>query len=379
MVGGASEAKFCQDARRRPRDLEGRDSNSVKWEALNSGPHYLDNTGMHLIDWYPGFDPWKHEIMEGPIWIRIYNLLAKYWDEATIAEIGKSLGSYISLDEKLEDTCLGTYIRICLGLTPKQILLQEFEIHLEGGLWIKKVEREDRLKLCSKCRSKDHGQMECNNIAKINSSNEYEQSPIWEGGIKENHEKTGVKESHEQGNASVEREREILDPIVETWALDFQTNGEEISTKNEVNLKCNLTKVEMCGVKEMEEMFEPILPNIEDKTTTKDTQELREIQGGPGLVENERADYKEGEQVEAEKKSKDQDKGEAQIGDDESEVEVEQEDEETGEEEEGEIMEERMLVQSQSKLKKPNIKAKGKQGPKTNKAKLLLVQWDRGS
>lgn len=48
------------------------------------------------------------------------------------------------------------------------------------------------------------------------------------------------------------------------------------------------------------------------------------------------------------------------------------------EEEEGEIMEERTLVKTKSKLKKPNTKPKGKRGPKSNKKKLEIVANAKG-
>ncbi|GLJ24403.1 hypothetical protein SUGI_0466050 [Cryptomeria japonica] len=74
-----------------------------QWRAINSGPYILDGIKVHLINWSPNFNPQTHTLPESLTWVRMYNIPTEYWNKDMLKEISKSLGSFISADDILED------------------------------------------------------------------------------------------------------------------------------------------------------------------------------------------------------------------------------------------------------------------------------------
>ncbi|GLJ41406.1 hypothetical protein SUGI_0857060 [Cryptomeria japonica] len=114
-----------------------------------------------MIEWSVIFDPWKHKMDEGPIWIRLYNLPSENWEENILKEIGKNLGTLIQIDRKMEDRRFGTYGRIFLSLMSFPPLPGDIKIYIDWGIWNQKVEREDKLIVCPTSKSKGHDKLKC--------------------------------------------------------------------------------------------------------------------------------------------------------------------------------------------------------------------------
>ncbi|GLJ39832.1 hypothetical protein SUGI_0814260 [Cryptomeria japonica] len=113
------------------------------WRILNCGPYMIDGTRFYMKEWCPNFDPWKHKVDPTPIWIKLYNLPNKYWDNDVLEDIGENLGTLIRVDKKMEDSCFGTYARICLSLMSLPPVPQEIEIYTDRGICKQKMEREE--------------------------------------------------------------------------------------------------------------------------------------------------------------------------------------------------------------------------------------------
>ncbi|GLJ18587.1 hypothetical protein SUGI_0330940 [Cryptomeria japonica] len=78
-------------------------SNEEKWQAKNKGPYILDGIEVHIIDWQPNFNPQTHVLPDSKVWIRFYNCPSDYWHIDVIKDIYKDLGTFVSVDDILED------------------------------------------------------------------------------------------------------------------------------------------------------------------------------------------------------------------------------------------------------------------------------------
>lgn len=136
-------------------------SNWEKWKTMNYGPYMMDGTGIFMKNWLPNFDLRKHEVEVVPTWVSLYNLPTKYWREEIQNDIGSKLGSFVKMDERLEDKRFGTYARICVKIFPFPPLPNEVELLLDFGVWRQKIERKDGLVVCSECSSKGHEKSKC--------------------------------------------------------------------------------------------------------------------------------------------------------------------------------------------------------------------------
>ncbi|GLJ31116.1 hypothetical protein SUGI_0623050 [Cryptomeria japonica] len=89
--------------------------NEDMFNTKNKGPYTLDGIGVHIIDWKPNFNPRFHTLLENTVRLRLYNCPSDYWHIEIIKDICKELGTFISVDDILEDRVLGSFIRICIN------------------------------------------------------------------------------------------------------------------------------------------------------------------------------------------------------------------------------------------------------------------------
>ncbi|XP_059071437.1 uncharacterized protein LOC131866404 [Cryptomeria japonica] len=132
----------------------GEDGKFKNW-VLNDDPFFMGGRGMFIKEWEPNFDPLKASIEEIPIWLKLYNLLRKYWDLDTLQKIGNKLGVFINADEAIEEKDFSMYARICIGWKPNSPLPNTLEIRTNVGLWIQKIEVEEFMEHCRVCKGKD--------------------------------------------------------------------------------------------------------------------------------------------------------------------------------------------------------------------------------
>ncbi|GLJ37650.1 hypothetical protein SUGI_0764920 [Cryptomeria japonica] len=153
-------------------------SNEEKWQAKNKGPYILDGIEVHIIDWQPNFNPQTHVLPNSKVWIRFYNCPSNYWHIDVIKDICKNLGTFVSVDDILEDKLWGSFLRICISTDQITKILDEVKIIGVGKIWIQKIDREDQLHICPKCFSLDHTGLSCDVSATIQRSYSCMQFPI---------------------------------------------------------------------------------------------------------------------------------------------------------------------------------------------------------
>ncbi|GLJ55675.1 hypothetical protein SUGI_1195950 [Cryptomeria japonica] len=148
-------------------------SNEEKWQAKNKGPYILDGIEVDIIDWQANFNPRTHVLPNNKVWIRLYNCPSNYWHIDVIKDICKNLGTFVSVDDILEDKLWGSFLRICISTDQITKIPDEVKIIGAGKIWIQKIDREDQLHICPKCFSLDHTSISCDVSALIQRSYSY--------------------------------------------------------------------------------------------------------------------------------------------------------------------------------------------------------------
>ncbi|GLJ06899.1 hypothetical protein SUGI_0051770 [Cryptomeria japonica] len=141
--------------------------NEDMFKAKNKGPCTLDRIGVHIIDWKPNFNPCFHSLPENTIWLRLYNCPSDYWHIENIKDICKELGTFVSVDDILEDRVWGCFIRICINTGQISSIPEEVKINGASKVWIQRIDKEDQLYLCPKCFSREHIGLDCEVLASI--------------------------------------------------------------------------------------------------------------------------------------------------------------------------------------------------------------------
>lgn len=170
-----------------------------------------------MIDWYPNFNLWRHNLQDGPIYIRIYEMPFEFWELGLLETVGSNLGTVRSVDEVLIDRCRGAYIRMCLGVNLQHSLPSIIKIPTTARPCRLKVEREDQLPLCPLCKSIMHGHLECNGVVKVDRANKYTQKLFRNEGK--------VTSTNPESKSKLEVQQEH-DPIAEYWFPNGQPRGE---------------------------------------------------------------------------------------------------------------------------------------------------------
>ncbi|GLJ30393.1 hypothetical protein SUGI_0601380 [Cryptomeria japonica] len=141
--------------------------NEDMFKAKNKGPYTLEGIGVHIIDWKPIFNPWFHSLPECTVWLRLYNCPSNYWHIEIIKDICKELGTFVSVDDILEDRVWGCFIRICINTGQISSIPKEVKIIGAGKIWIQRIDIEDQVHLCPKCFSREHIGLDCEVSASI--------------------------------------------------------------------------------------------------------------------------------------------------------------------------------------------------------------------
>ncbi|GLJ05411.1 hypothetical protein SUGI_0017780 [Cryptomeria japonica] len=95
---------------------------------IKVGGYTLDGIGVHIIDWKPNFNPRFHSLPENTVWLRLYNCPSDYWHIEIIKDICKELGTFVSVDDILEDRVWGCFIRICINTSQISSIPEEVKI-----------------------------------------------------------------------------------------------------------------------------------------------------------------------------------------------------------------------------------------------------------
>ncbi|GLJ19080.1 hypothetical protein SUGI_0342710 [Cryptomeria japonica] len=214
--------------------------NEDMFKAKNKGPYTLDEIGVHIIDWKPNFNPRFHSLPENIVWLRLYNCASDYWHIEIIKDICKELGTFVSVDDIMEDRVWGSFIRICINTGQISSIPEEVKIIGVGKVWIQRIDREDQLHLCPKCFSREHIGLDCEVSVSILKSYACVQTKSTDMKLyKENTEKRETNDVEQSSAASMkvgEKNNPIVNsPLVVTSHQQILTNNSE-STQTLLNL-----------------------------------------------------------------------------------------------------------------------------------------------
>ncbi|GLJ38028.1 hypothetical protein SUGI_0774230 [Cryptomeria japonica] len=81
-------------------------------KVLQGGVWMMEDFPLYIQPWSSNFNPLKCSPYDSPIWVRLYNLLIKYWNEECLDKIGRSLGTLMEVDEDISDGDQYVYARM---------------------------------------------------------------------------------------------------------------------------------------------------------------------------------------------------------------------------------------------------------------------------
>ncbi|GLJ49616.1 hypothetical protein SUGI_1052600 [Cryptomeria japonica] len=214
--------------------------NEDMFKAKNKGPDTLDEIGVHIIDWKSHFNPQFHSLLEKIVWLRLYNFPSDYWHIEIIKDIYKELGTFVSVDDILEDRVWGSFIRICINTGQISSIPKEVKIIGVGKVLIQRIDREDQLHLFPKCFSREHIGLDCKVLTSILKSYACVQTKSTDMKLyKENTEKRETNYAEQPSAASMkvgEKNNPIVNsPLVVTSHQQILTDKIE-STQALLNL-----------------------------------------------------------------------------------------------------------------------------------------------
>ncbi|GLJ39961.1 hypothetical protein SUGI_0817530 [Cryptomeria japonica] len=216
--------------------------NEDMFNAINKGPYTLDGIGVHIIDWKPNFNPRFHTLPENTVWLRLYNCPSDYWHIEIIKDICKELGTFVSVDDILEDRVWGSFIRICINSGQISKIPEEVKIIRAGEIWIQRIDREDQLHLCPKCFSREHIGLECKvSISILKSYACVQTKPIDMKLVKENTKKREANDV-EQSSAASMKVVEKNNPVV--YSPLVVSSHQQIHTANSKSAQALLNLLE---------------------------------------------------------------------------------------------------------------------------------------
>ncbi|GLJ26866.1 hypothetical protein SUGI_0525060 [Cryptomeria japonica] len=212
------------------------------WNAKNKGPYILDGTGVHIIDWKPDFNPRFHTLPKNTVWLRLYNCPSDYWHIEIIKDICKELGTFVSVDDILEDRVWGNFIRICINTGQISRIPKEVKIICAGKIWIQRIDIEDQLHLFPKCFSREHIGLECEVLASILRSYACVKTKSTDvKSHKENTKKLGTNDVEQSLAASMNRVE--INNLVDNYPL-VVSSRQQIHTDNSDSAQALLNLLE---------------------------------------------------------------------------------------------------------------------------------------
>ncbi|GLJ35947.1 hypothetical protein SUGI_0721280 [Cryptomeria japonica] len=188
--------------------------NGDMFNAKNKGPYTLDEIGVHIIDWKPNFNSRFHTLLENTVWLRLYNCPSDYWHIEIIKDICKEIGTFVSVDDILEDRVWGSFIRICINTSQISKIPEEVKIIRAREVWIQRIDREDQMHICPKCFSRENIGLDCELLASILKSYACVQSKLVD--MKVDKENTKIRKANdvEQSSAASMKEMEKNNHVV---------------------------------------------------------------------------------------------------------------------------------------------------------------------
>ncbi|GLJ14917.1 hypothetical protein SUGI_0242900 [Cryptomeria japonica] len=109
---------------------------------MKKGPYFLEGIEVHIFDWRSNFNPRYQPLPSSKLWVRFYNFPSAYWHIDLIKDICKCLGTFVSVDDMLEDKLWGSFIRIYINNEHISKIPEEIKIMGKGKYGFKKLIRK---------------------------------------------------------------------------------------------------------------------------------------------------------------------------------------------------------------------------------------------
>lgn len=115
-------------------------SKADKEDILKNGPYLLEGKGIITKEWRPNFDPNKETTLSFLIWINLQNLPTEYWEEKVLAQIGNTIGDYVSSKMVLNKKDSSSHPRILILLKEGNPCPDYINLSTENGVWKQQIE-----------------------------------------------------------------------------------------------------------------------------------------------------------------------------------------------------------------------------------------------
>ncbi|GLJ29485.1 hypothetical protein SUGI_0581170 [Cryptomeria japonica] len=132
-----------------------RDRNKV----LQGGVWMVEDCPLYIQLWTMNLNPVNCSPYDTPIWIRLYNLPIKFWNEECLDKIGRSLSTLMEVDEDISDGDLYIFARMKIAVVRK--VPRKICLYVNGCPWSHDIEVEKNKMFCLKCRPRDHCKLDC--------------------------------------------------------------------------------------------------------------------------------------------------------------------------------------------------------------------------
>lgn len=96
-----------------------------------------------------------------PIWVRLPNLPAHFWDFSVFLAIGNTLGRYLATDTSRRDNGLFTYGRMCAEIDISKGLPDQINLKFRDFHWTQSLDYENTAFRCRHCHQTGHLQSAC--------------------------------------------------------------------------------------------------------------------------------------------------------------------------------------------------------------------------
>ncbi|GLJ17529.1 hypothetical protein SUGI_0304830 [Cryptomeria japonica] len=163
----------------------------IRDQILSSKNWFFDKSPLYIQPWTPNFNPLKLAAYETPVWIRMYNLSIEYWGDSYLDKIGRTLGTFLEIDEGIIEN--DSYIYARMKIVVVEHIPPLINLRTDNGIWKQGIEIEKESYVCQRCGSKTHQTKSCRIFVgrayNTQQRKEHKEKAIWLKKIKEQKQK----------------------------------------------------------------------------------------------------------------------------------------------------------------------------------------------
>ncbi|XP_026410373.1 uncharacterized protein LOC113305567 [Papaver somniferum] len=137
-------------------------SQEDKDKLLNVEAWLFDQQKLNLMEWFPGFDAYKHNTSHATVWVKFPGLHVEFWIFLkTLLSIGKTLGTLIVVDKRTLAHEYGHFASVLVDINFVELNTNAIHVTVGGLDFWQKFEIQKKPKFCSKCKMIGHTDSEC--------------------------------------------------------------------------------------------------------------------------------------------------------------------------------------------------------------------------